>query len=185
MASDYPHYFIGIPIEKQYEHWLGEWQTELKEKDLKYKSWTHPADLHITLKFLGAVSDKDIKELKDNLAENFRYQSFQVNIGNIGFFGKQNNPRVIWAGVENNDLLNKLQENVENVCISLGFTKESRPYRPHITLAKKAKTDNRFDQNLLLSFQERKEMTVSRFCIFRIHPSSSPKYEVVKEIILK
>jgi 2'-5' RNA ligase len=79
-----------------------------------------------------------------------------------------------------------LQKTVEDVCVSLGFKPENRPYRPHITLGKKWEQQQGEETifDLEKFFQEEMQMAVDRFVVYQINPSRSPKYEVVQEIHL-
>ncbi|QDP40916.1 RNA 2',3'-cyclic phosphodiesterase [Radiobacillus deserti] len=186
MTND-AHYFIGIPIREDIQNWLAEWQEMLQRKgQVAYKSWTHVSDLHITLLFLGGVSENKITEIIEELQKMDGLEKFHVNIGTVGTFGKRSQPRVLWAGVEGNKVLNNLQEKVANTCAMFGFKKESRPYRPHITLAKK--WDPSFAKELMLpeseEFLARKDMLVDHLVVYKIHPSKSPKYEIVTAIRL-
>ncbi|UFT98154.1 RNA 2',3'-cyclic phosphodiesterase [Radiobacillus kanasensis] len=181
------HYFIGIPVREDIQQWLAEWQNMLQEKgQLAYKSWTHPSDLHITLTFLGAVSENKITAIIEELEKLEDLFAFHLNIGTMGTFGKGSQPRVLWAGVEVNEVLTELQDKVASSCSMFGFSKESRPYHPHVTLAKK--WDNSFNKELVLpeeaEFSTKREMMVDHLAVYKIHPSKSPKYEIVTAIRL-
>ncbi|MDC3415090.1 RNA 2',3'-cyclic phosphodiesterase [Aquibacillus sp. 3ASR75-11] len=177
-----PHYFIAVPLNKECQQWLSSWQEKLKQY-FSYKVWPDPLDLHITLKFLGPVSNEVLQPLIQQLRNQNTSFAFNISIQSLGMFGNPRKPRVLWAGIEeNNEELSKLQKKVEFACKEQGFKAENRPYRPHITLGKKwlEQKGERTVTSLHENFQDRMNMIVDAFVIFQIHPSKSPKYEVVE-----
>src|SRR5690554_2978722 len=128
-----PHYFIAIPIPITIKTTFANWQTEFKEL-LPYKQWTNKHDLHITLKFFGPVDGKKILELKDGLRRIEDLQKFSIQAGEIGFFGKQGNPRVLFVRVMLQQNLSRLQQKIDEISTTHEFKPENRAYHPHITL---------------------------------------------------
>lgn len=180
-----PHYFIGIQVPKKMRAWILDIQHKCKE-ELSYKMWTHPDDLHITLKFLGAVDDEKLHHLVHTLKQ-IEKTRFEVTIGGLGSFGKPNQPRVLWTGVENNNQLKDLQQMVASYCEEVGFAQENRPFTPHVTLAKKWAGDGVIAQTIPELFADEDKMNtfvVTQFTLFKIHPQEKPKYEAVHQFEL-
>ncbi|WP_042146473.1 RNA 2',3'-cyclic phosphodiesterase [Paucisalibacillus sp. EB02] len=182
-----PHYFIAIPVTDELKEEFLIWQEQLQEK-LSYKIWPHKADLHITLKFLGAVEEDSLEKLRGSL-RSIVHPEFSVTVGSIGTFGKHENPRVLWAGVEKNNYIEELYKKVELVATSIGFTKENRPYRPHITLAKKWNGSQEHTEKLKdikdIYGAENFHMDIESFVLYQIFPSKTPKYERVETFYLR
>ncbi|MFG6116675.1 RNA 2',3'-cyclic phosphodiesterase [Halobacillus sp. MO56] len=182
-----PHYFIGVPISEEIRQVLKDWQTELKQV-IEYKTWTHPEDFHITLKFLGAVDTKNINEVLHVLKEEAAsYPApFHIEASDLKFFGQKHKPRVLFMEVEKHPSLLNLKEIVESRLKRVGFPEENRPYRPHITIAKKWKEEQEgiFPNEKLENLKETMILPVDRFHIFRIHPAKATKYEIVETIEL-
>ncbi|GGC94201.1 RNA 2',3'-cyclic phosphodiesterase [Thalassobacillus devorans] len=181
----YPHYFVGIPISEEIRQVLTEWQKDLGSS-VSYKTWTHRNDFHITLKFLGAVADDKIEEVKKRLHDSKYPEYFAVKAADLSFFGHKQRPRVLFMGVENHPSLQKVKEMVEQALKQAGFPKENRPYRPHITLAKKwdQKQDKPFSIEQLEKYKRAITFTIDRFHLYRIHPGEFPKYEVIDTVEL-
>jgi RNA 2',3'-cyclic 3'-phosphodiesterase len=178
-----PHYFIAIPITANIKDEFATWQEELKN-EVSYKQWPVKEDLHITLKFLGAVEDEKVKLLRELLRSISEQSPFSLTVGKIGTFGKPNSPRVLWAGVEKTEPLESLFKQIEKVATFIGFSKENRPYTPHITLAKKW-NGNDGSPEMIKTMKERYQfltyqMNVDSFVLYQIFPSKTPKYEVVE-----
>ncbi|MRH42805.1 RNA 2',3'-cyclic phosphodiesterase [Aquibacillus halophilus] len=181
------HYFVAVPVNDFIQQWLEDWQIQLnKDSNVSYKNWTHPNDLHITLKFLGPVPEDKVENLTVKL-DQISIKSFNLTIGQLETFGNPNKPRVLFAGVKKTQPLQHLFEKVEETCAQLGFQKESRGYRPHVTLAKKWSGGVLSDTTLMdiqSTFVETKEFYVNHFVVYRINPNKSPKYEVIKVLEL-
>ncbi|WP_138420669.1 RNA 2',3'-cyclic phosphodiesterase [Aquibacillus sediminis] len=183
-----PHYFIAIPLQQRLQQWLRGWQSQLKMNELlAFKQWTHVDDLHITIKFLGGVHDDLLSELLPKLESIHSLSKFDLEIGHIGSFGNETQPRVLWAGVQKSDRLDQLQHNVEDTCAEIGFPREKRVYRPHITLAKKwngTRLQPQYFSTIAKNYMDIKKTTIDSFVVYRIHPTHSPKYEIIKTIQL-
>ncbi|PYS99087.1 MAG: RNA 2',3'-cyclic phosphodiesterase [Acidobacteria bacterium] len=100
--------------------------------------WERPEKLHITLKFLGPTSDETLVELDRRLTSvAARYRAFRLKLGASGSFPEKGKPRVLWIGIdEATDDLRRLQNEVEQVCVSLDYEPEDKSFHPHITIGR-------------------------------------------------
>lgn len=98
--------------------------------------WTRPEGIHLTLKFLGEITEAQVREVTEALARPARIETFSVEVKGFGFFPDARRPRVLWAGVEASPALKQLAQEVEDSMQKLGFPREDRPFRPHLTLAR-------------------------------------------------
>ncbi|MDI6726412.1 MAG: RNA 2',3'-cyclic phosphodiesterase [Smithellaceae bacterium] len=100
--------------------------------------WTRPEGIHLTLKFFGNVDMRRIEELGKRLAQYAQETApLQLQAERIGVFPNLDRPRVIWIGISGDTHpLEKLQRGIEDGFTELGFEKESRPFRPHLTLGR-------------------------------------------------
>jgi RNA 2',3'-cyclic 3'-phosphodiesterase len=97
--------------------------------------WARPEGLHVTLKFIGEVSDAKVQEIKTALA-GVKDAPFEVKFESAGFFPSSKAPRVFWIGVEDGPALPQLATAIDNATQELGIAKEERAYNPHLTLAR-------------------------------------------------
>lgn len=98
----------------------------------------NPDDLHLTLAFLGEIDDETVAVVV-KLAQEVAREThpFALSLGKLGIFGPPHAPRVVWAGVGGNlRRLTTLQHGLADALESLGFPPETRPYAPHLTLAR-------------------------------------------------
>lgn len=100
--------------------------------------WVTPERWHVTLAFLGDVSDKRLVRLQSGLAEVAESAPpMTLRILGGGVFPNERRPRIAWAGLSG-DLaaLTVLAGNVAAAARAAGIEVERRAYRPHLTLAR-------------------------------------------------
>jgi len=91
--------------------------------------------MHLTLRFLGNVPE-DQKECLIHELENISLHSFNLRTDAFGVFPKRGMPRILWAGLKKDDVLNELQKTIEESAEKCGFEADNKPWHPHITLAR-------------------------------------------------
>ena len=101
-------------------------------------SWPRPESLHLTLKFLGDVEASRVDSLSSAAtAAATALGPFTLSIEGAGSFPPRGAARVLWLGVRDEAAgLSLLQLRLENECAAHGFPRESKPYKPHLTLAR-------------------------------------------------
>lgn len=130
--------FIAIDLPGWIRDRLREVQDKLKGKQGSKISWPRPDGIHLTIKFLGDIEEKEIEEIGkvlERVAEGIA--PFRLSVEGVGAFPTISNPRVIWVGVktEGENLL-LLRKGLEEGFAQLGFEKETRPFQPHLTLGR-------------------------------------------------
>lgn len=98
--------------------------------------WTRPEGIHLTLKFLGEISDAQAKQVVEALTPIGRFEPFRVEVQGFGFFPQARRPRVFWVGVEAPPALAELAVRIEHEMEKAGFAREDRAFTPHLTLAR-------------------------------------------------
>ncbi|MEZ5425469.1 MAG: RNA 2',3'-cyclic phosphodiesterase [Pyrinomonadaceae bacterium] len=131
--------FIALEIPKPAQKQLAEYTKKLKREfsDLKV-GWEKEEKLHINLKFLGDVNENKISELIDLIGGlSQRFSGFNLRVEGTGVFPNKKRGRVLWLGIfdEGNDLL-KINNELEGKCQKIGFVREKKPFRPHVTIAR-------------------------------------------------
>lgn len=99
--------------------------------------WTDPDQYHVTLKFIGEVRP----DRRDDHVEVLRrvasgYRPVDMTVEEMGAFPSLRRPRIIWVGVEATPQLRALKHDLEHGYASLGVERETRAFRPHVTLAR-------------------------------------------------
>jgi len=97
--------------------------------------WPPPENYHLTLRFLGEMPAHRAEELDGALAA-LRGRGFVLQISGVGVFEKAGRPQTLWAGVERNADLARLQSKVETALHRVGLAPDRRRFTPHVTLAR-------------------------------------------------
>lgn len=97
--------------------------------------WVPPDSVHLTLRFLGTVTEPVLAGVTERLAA-IRQQPFRARVGGLGSFGGRR-PTVAWIGLpEGREAAAALATACEEACQAAGLEPEARPFRPHVTLAR-------------------------------------------------
>jgi 2'-5' RNA ligase len=100
-------------------------------------AWVPPDRLHLTLQFVGEVGDNVGGEIAGCLEVPFDQSPFDLRFGPHGMFPPTGPPRVVWLGIEQGAReLASLQGAVARRLERVAFRRESRPFAPHLTLAR-------------------------------------------------
>jgi 2'-5' RNA ligase len=127
--------FIAIDLPERLHAALAQTQQTFR-KAAPEARWTRLEGIHLTLKFLGEVSDAQVKEVVEALGQMGRFEPFSVEVRGFGFFPQARRPRVFWVGVEAPPALAELAARVEGEMEKTGFRREQRAFTPHLTLAR-------------------------------------------------
>lgn len=129
--------FIALPLPEDIEEALSKTIFAFKQKGGKVK-WVAPKNIHLTLKFLGEVGEDRVVKIKsalDDIAQ--KYPPISTSVNKIGAFPNLGRPKIIWAGLEGEtDRMEKIAGEIENTMEKLGFEKENRRFKPHLTLGR-------------------------------------------------
>jgi 2'-5' RNA ligase len=181
--------FIAIDLDESLKRALETLAGEIKPLSGGV-SWVGPAGMHLTLKFLGEISEADAARISSALEETVpRHRVFALVLEGTGTFPPgRREPRVLWVGVVPGPPLLALQEDIEKEMAKLGFEREKRPFHPHLTLGR-VKSPSRLDPLVqeMKKYQGQKfgEMSVQKFTFFQstLKPSGA-EYHVLKEFRL-
>ena len=123
--------FIAIDISREAINEIKEIQNTLKNANLFVGKLTEPENLHLTLKFLGEITDEQVEEVKEKL-KGINFSGFSAQLGEVGVFDKKY-PKIIWIKLNGGGIFN-LQKEIDEKLKDL-FKPEER-FMSHITLAR-------------------------------------------------
>jgi len=103
--------------------------------DIARARWTPPQHLHLTLRFIGDVSDETRQRIEAAL-NLVRVQPFFLAVEGTGRFPPRGHPSVAWVGVAGHPHLHQLRQQVDDGLLAAGVSFELRPFVPHFTLAR-------------------------------------------------
>jgi 2'-5' RNA ligase len=126
--------FTGIAAPQDVNTRLDELVQRLKP--LARIRWSPASNFHITAKFIGAWPQARLEELKTALTSLRGSGVFRIAIRGLGFFPNARRPHIFWAGIEGGAPLARLASLADEACAKLGVERETKPYSPHLTLAR-------------------------------------------------
>jgi len=97
--------------------------------------WVPPANMHLTLRFVGEIDNGQARDLDDALSL-IDGKGFDLVLRGIGAFAESHRLRSLWVGVEPVEPLLRLQAKVEQAVVRAGLPVERRKFKPHVTLAR-------------------------------------------------
>lgn len=142
--------FLAVELSEVVRGELATLQQELKrriEPEVKRDariSWVQPASIHLTLKFLGDTDEQVVGPMRDAVAQVIGSQSaVSVPLEQLGAFPRPHSPRVLWVGPAEEwergadaKRLAEIQQSIEQTCEGFSFARETKPFSPHLTLAR-------------------------------------------------
>lgn len=125
-----PRLFTGLEIPADVSASLA-----LKRGGLQGARWIDRENYHITLRFIGDVDYATANEVADSLDRLSNSAAFSLRLNHLGAFGGDK-PRALYAGIEPNDTLTRLQAAHERVLQRAGMAPDGRKFVPHVALAR-------------------------------------------------
>ena len=131
--------FFAVELPSDVQSVLGRLGPKDESRDYR---WTDPSLLHVTLAFLGEQPPEKLDVLQQvGAAAASASHTGTLRLGSAGSFGARRAPRVLWVDLTGDlDALLGLQQQVATGLRDAGFALEDRPFRPHITLARRRET---------------------------------------------
>ena len=131
--------FVALDISQKAKDEIRKIQEQLPKFDGKL---TEKENLHLTLKFLGEVSNENIEEVKKRLGE-IRFNKFETEINHLGFFDNSksepyNRKLIVWLHLTNCE---ELQSKIDGALSGL-FDVEKR-FMSHLTIARVKNVENK------------------------------------------
>ncbi|MBZ0296925.1 MAG: RNA 2',3'-cyclic phosphodiesterase [Anaerolineae bacterium] len=122
--------FVAIDLPGTVKDQLGKLQTPIPTA-----RWVSREQMHLTLFFIGETEKN--RAVQEALAQ-VQAAPFEMALEGVGRFpgGSRKPPRVLWVGVKAPAALGQLHTAVTAALVDMGFNAESRPFSPHITLAR-------------------------------------------------
>lgn len=99
--------------------------------------WVPPENFHLTVWFLGEVSDARAGAVLDALSPPMSAPAFELHLAGFGAFPPSGPPRVLWIGLTRGiPELARAHDEVGERLAPWGFAPEARAYSAHLTIAR-------------------------------------------------
>jgi 2'-5' RNA ligase len=159
-------------------------QREISIPELRL---VQPELVHVTLKFLGEIPDKEVKKVAQAL-RGIRDRSFPAQVKGMGAFPGRS-IRVVWLGLDGN--FQGLYQKVEEALRPLGFKREERGFSPHLTIGRVGRPSENISMQLAPKIDRFVDLDLGRFTVDKFFLKKStltrggPIYENLEEYFLR
>jgi RNA 2',3'-cyclic 3'-phosphodiesterase len=114
-------------------------------------TWVGEAAAHVTLRFIGEVSEDTAEKIRSALAPRFDAGAYELEFQDVGAFPNSRRPRVIWIGAtRGQEQTAALAAEVNSRLDPIIGAGEARDFRAHLTVAR-VKEQTRFDWDTALT----------------------------------
>ena len=181
--------FIAVPVPDEARAALAVLQQELAASRADVK-WVEPSQLHLTLKFLGEISEAQRDALKTALAQIGQEEpAFAMRLEAVGAFPTVAAPRVVWVGVEEGrEPLARIAARLNEEGARLGITPEARAFSAHLTLGRVRSPTRRaalVERLRAVYWEPSAPWRVTTLRLYQsVLSSSGPAYTVLSEVPL-
>jgi len=127
--------FVALPIWEEVRNNLAAPLSQLRRADPKPR-WVPPANLHVTLKFIGEVPPEERPAIEQALAGVSTAAPLDLEFRGIGFFPSDRRPSVLCVGIHASPELPALAARIDRSLVGCGVPRETRVFSPHLTLAR-------------------------------------------------
>jgi RNA 2',3'-cyclic 3'-phosphodiesterase len=97
--------------------------------------WIPREQIHLTLAFIGELPT-DQYRLLNKILDQVEFYPFEGRVGDLGFFGKESHPRVLWVALDGGEDLYKLQQEIIQQLKRHNIPFDAKNFKPHITLGR-------------------------------------------------
>ena len=181
--------FIAFALPDDIKSALGRVQEGLQSSGLKAK-WVRLQGIHLTLKFLGNIEFDQIDAVAAKMDRAVRgFGPLLLGAKGVGVFPNVRRPRVIWAGLDGDlEQLGNLQRNLDAALSEIGFAREKRSFKGHLTMGRfKGRMDSRRVAQALEKFAgfETQTFTAQHLILFKSQlESTGAVYSQLKQVPL-
>lgn len=127
--------FIALDIPEEVRRSIAEFALALRTHAPRAR-WARIEGAHVTLKFIGERPSDQIDAIRRAIEPVRADRPIRIEFRGVGFFLDDRRPRVLWVGIQAPATLAALAAEIESRLASLGISPESRPFEPHLTLAR-------------------------------------------------
>ncbi|TJY41050.1 RNA 2',3'-cyclic phosphodiesterase [Cohnella pontilimi] len=184
--------FIGLSLSDEVTSRLAAIMEQMSGR-LPFRRWTHPADLHVTLHFLGDTPIERLDAIREATAVTAaETPPITLALTEPGTFGPAGAPRILWCGLAEQGApgaLAALHAALAPRLAAAGCALEARPYRAHVTLARQGGAGCGREA-IASAWHEASAdagslaWTALRVTLFRSHLGRRPSYERLDQFLL-
>lgn len=189
--------FVGIPCPSAARGAISALMDRMAGS-LKFRKWTHPADLHVTLHFLGDTPPQRLGAIQQALEETAaQFAPLELSFTEPGIFGPSDAPRILWLGLKEHGAPGRLKQlhlALRPGLVAAGCRLDEKPFRAHMTLARQG-DGSCTPENIRAAWEAARKAqfhaaelgpwTASGITLFRSHLGRRPSYEALRHFLFR
>ena len=179
--------FIGIPISSKIKSILSSIKTSIHSSRDIIK-WIPPENIHLTLSFLGNISEREISNVIQSIENGITFKFFKIKVEGLGVFPSTNFPKILWVGISNGvDELTLLHQFIEKSVREYKSFNKKEKFMPHITIARIRRSQRKIDVlPFLNTVYSPIELDINSICLYEsLLSPEGVQYKVLTEFQIK
>lgn len=178
--------FIAVDVDDDgLKHQFAEFQRRLLDAGADVKL-VAPANVHLTLRFLGEIEESIIQEVTDAM-NSVGFQPFDIQFKGVGAFPSLSRINVVWVGIrKGHEELAEIAGRLEPKLRAIGIPSDKKGFSPHLTIARVRTGRNRDRVAELISELSEKDFGSMRAGSVRLKKSvltpNGPIYFTIFEV---
>lgn len=131
--------FIAIDLDDDARAAIAAEQQRLKQalRSAPSLKWVRPEQMHLTLVFIGEVDEARAAQIGIAVGPPIPVPPFDLVFAGAGMFPPRGRPNVLWIGAADGEAQAiAVQREIASRVAACGVSLETRPFHPHLTLAR-------------------------------------------------
>ena len=124
--------FVAVKLPIEIKDYLFDLQKKIRSENAKI-NFVHKKNLHLTLKFLGELNEKEVEEVK-RILRKVKFKKFEVYLDEVGVFPNEGYIRVVWVGLKPVRKVFELQQKIDSELLTI-FSKDEK-FSAHLTIGR-------------------------------------------------
>lgn len=175
--------FLAIDLDDDLKPKINKLIKEFKKSNANIK-YVELTNLHLTLKFFGDIDTNGLELLENTIADVVsEFKPFNIKIKGSGAFPNNNHIKVIWVGIENDEIIKDLHDKLDSALNRLGFDKD-RKFSTHLTIGRMKSAKNKSEVKNIIENHEDFEIGEMEVTNIKLKKStlkpSGPVYDDLK-----
>lgn len=178
--------FIALELPEQVRKEIFNEFKKLENSGFIVGNFVSKDNLHLTLKFLGTMTEERIEGVKKRLSD-LNFSEFEVKTGDVGYFPSERYVRVIWVDLLADEIF-KLKEEIDRSLKEIGINNDNRDFKSHITSTRVKNVKDKENFLKLLKELRVKKMNfpVDKVVLIKSELTrSGPVYKILEEFKLQ
>lgn len=125
--------FIALNIPHEIREHIRQARNTILFNSFAYR-WEKEEKVHLTLKFLGDISEEKLSEVQKIFEQVTFDKPFHCELTRFGFFFRQGKPKILYAEMKTPPELSAYAARLNDAFTGLGVKKEKRAFKPHLTI---------------------------------------------------